>query len=367
MKIKILQRYLLAEFFKYLTVAILSLAAFYIVVDFISNIGAFTKHSPDIGYVILYFLYKLPEIVYRVLPLSALLSTLLTLAFFNKNNEIAAVKSSGLSMLRFFLPLILTGIIISLSAFLLSNFVAVNTNISRRFVMQRYINKNTSYNIGSVYRYRTKDIMIHYKKYIITAQSLDPSKKMIKGVNIYVFDNNFVLQKRYIAKEGYFEYKNLKLINGRLDEFEFNNKSGFSEKFFKNIEMPINLNLNFFKSYTLKPEFLSVASLSKMLAVAEKTESGVNYILTDFYSKISYPIINLILILVGISVGLLLEKKGGAPIAIGISIVFAFTWWIINSIALSLGESSQLNPLLAAFMADIIFLLFAVYLMADID
>ena len=87
MKIKILQRYLLAEFLKYLAVALLSLAAFYIVVDFISNIGAFTKHSPDAGYVILYFLYKLPEIIYRVLPLSALLSTLLTITFLNKNNE----------------------------------------------------------------------------------------------------------------------------------------------------------------------------------------------------------------------------------------------------------------------------------------
>ncbi|RZD14723.1 MAG: YjgP/YjgQ family permease [Candidatus Acidulodesulfobacterium ferriphilum] len=367
MKIKILQRYLLAEFLKYLAVALLSLAAFYIVVDFISNIGAFTKHSPDAGYVILYFLYKLPEIIYRVLPLSALLSTLLTITFLNKNNEIMPVKSSGLSMFKFFMPLILTGIIISMSSFFLSNFIAVKTNILRRFVMQRYINKNSSYDIDSVYKYRTKDIMIHYKKYIITAKSLDPSKKVIKGVNIYVFDGDFVLNKRYIAEEGYFKHNNLELINGRLDKFEFKNKSEFSEKFFKNVEMPINLNLNFFKSYTLKPEFLSITSLSKMLTVAKKTESGVSYILTGFYSKLSYPVINLILILIGISVGLLLEKKGGTPIAIGISIVFAFTWWIVNSIALSLGESSQLNPLLAAFMADIIFLLFAVYLMADID
>ncbi len=367
MKIKILQRYLLGEFFKYLVLTLFSLAAFYIVVDFVANIAVFTKHSPEAGYVILYFLYKLPEISYRVLPLSVLLSTLLILTFLNKNNEIMAVKSSGLSMLKFFTPLILTGVIISISAFFLSNFVAANANVSRRFVMQRYINKNTLYKIGSIYRYRTKDIMIHYKKYIITAQFLDPSKKIIKGVNIYVFGSNFALNKRYIAKEGYFKYKNLKLISGRLDEFKFSNKSEFSEKFFKNMEMPIDLNLNFFKSYTLKPEFLSIVSLSKMLMVAKRTESGFSYLLTGFYSKLSFPVINLILILIGISVGLLLEKKGGAPVAIGISIVFAFTWWIINSIALSLGESSQLNPLLAAFMADIVFLFFSIYLMADID
>jgi len=308
MKIKILQKYLLGEFFKYLIATLLSLVAFYIVVDFISNIGAFTRHSPSIGYVALYFLYKVPEIVYRVLPLSVLLSTLLTITFLNKNNELDAIKSSGLSMLRFFKPLILAGIIITVLAFLLSNFVAVNTNIARRLVMQRYINKNISYNIGSVYQYKTKDIMIHYGKYIITAQSFDPLRRVIKGVSVYVFGKGFVLQKRYIAKEGYFKQKNLKLVNGRLDVFKFNNKTEFSEKFFRVMETPINLNLNFFKSYTLKPEFLSIGSLSKMLAVAKKTGSGFSYLLTGFYSKLSYPVINLILVLIGISSGLLVKK-----------------------------------------------------------
>lgn len=367
MKIKILQKYLLGEFFKYLIATLLSLVAFYIVVDFISNIGAFTKHSPSIGYVALYFLYKIPEIVYRVLPLSVLLSTLLTITFLNKNNEIAAIKSSGLSMLKFFKPLILTGIIITVSAFLLSNFIAVRTNIARRLIMQRYIIKNMSYNTGSVYRYRTKDIMIHYGNYIITAQSFDPSKRVIKGINIYMLGNNFALQKRYIAKEGYFKQNNLQLTNVRLDTFQFDNKPEFSEKIFKDLKVPIRLNLNFFKSYTLKPEFLSIGSLSKMLEVAKKTGSGFSYLLTGFYSKLSYPVINLILVLIGISSGLLVEKRGGTPIAIGISIMVAFTWWIINSIGLSLGESAQLNPFLAAFMADIIFLSFGIYLITDID
>lgn len=367
MKIKILQRYLLGEFFKYLLIALFSLIAFYIVVDFISNIGAFTKHSPDISYVFLYFLYKLPEIAYRILPLSALLSTLLTVTFLNKNNEISAIKSSGLNMLRFFMPLIITGIILTIAAFFLSNFVAVRTNILRRLIMQRYINKNKAYNIGSVYMYKTKNVMIHYKNYIITAKSLYPGKDEIKGVDIYAFDNNFTLQKRYIAKEGYFKSGNLELVDGRSDTFNFKNKSGFMEREFKSMEIPVILDLNFFKSYTLKPQFLSIGSLAKMLSVAKKTESGINYILTGFYSKLSYPFINLILVLIGISAGLMLDRKGGTPISIGISIVVAFIWWIINSIALSLGESSQLNPFLAAFMADIVFLLFSIYLMADID
>ena len=365
---KILQKYLLGEFLKYFTVTIISLIFFYITVDFISNIGAFTKHSPEFHYIIIYYFYKLPEIIYRVLPLSVLLSTLLSISFFNKNNEITAIKSSGMSMLKFFTPLIILGAAISVFAFSLSNFVAARTNVLRRVVMRRYINKNKSYGESSVYKYTTKNILIHYKNSIITAEIMNPSDKTIKGVDVYVFNDKFILLRRYIAKTGRFAKKGLELSGGREDNFNLKNKnSGFVQEYFKTVKIPVYLSLNFFRSYTLRPEFLSIIDLSKMASVAKKSESGLSYVLTSYYSKLSFPVINLILILIGISVGLMLGKKGNSPVSIGISIVFAFTWWVINSIALSLGESSQLNPFLAAFMADIIFLSFAVYLIADID
>lgn len=368
MKIKILQKYLLAEFLKYFIIAILSLAAFYVVVDFISNIGAFTKHSPEFKYVAAYFILKLPEIIYRLMPLAVLLATLLVISFFNKNNEIMAVKSSGIGMLNFFMPLIVLGVLISIFAFLLSNFIAVRTNVLHRVVMEKYISKNVSYNLGSVYRYRTKNIFIHYRKNIITAASMDPATKIIKKVNVYVFDDNFSLKRRYVAETGSFGKKGLKLDGVQEDIFNFSGgKGGFSQKSYKSLKMPIYITLNFFRSYTLKSEFLSITSLSNMASVAKKSESEVGYVLTSYYSKLSYPLINLILILAGISMGLLLGKKGSSPISIGVSLVFAFTWWIINSIAVSLGEAAQLNPFLSAFMADIIFMSFAVYLITDID
>ncbi len=367
MKIKILQRYLISEFLKYFFIALSSLIFFYIVVDFISNIGAFTKHSPEFKYIIIYFFYKIPEITYRVLPLSVLLATLLAIAFFNKNNEITAVKSSGLSMAKFFAPLIILGAAISVFAFLLSNFVAVRSNVLRRVVMQKYINKNKYYKESSIYKYATRNIFIHYKRSIVTAEIMDPVSKTVKGVNVYVFNDNFLLVKRYIAKTGYFGKGGLELTGGQEDDFYSGKGRRFVQKNFKTLNIPIYLDLNFFRSYTLKPEFLSIINLSEMIEVAKKSESGLSYILTSYYSKLSFPVINLILILIGISIGLLLGKKGNSPVSIGISLVFAFTWWVINSIALSLGESAQLNPILSAFMSDIIFLSFALYLIMDID
>jgi lipopolysaccharide export system permease protein len=364
---KILRNYLLIEFFKSLITSLISLSLFYIIVDFISNVGGFTKHSPQFQYIILYFVFKSPEIIYRVLPLSVLLSTMLVIIAFNKNNEIIAIKSSGVSMLKFAYPLIISAICISIFAFILFNFIAVRTNIERRIIMQKYINKNKTYSIKSIYKYKTKNISLHYKKFIITAKTLDPSKNILRNVNIYQFNNKFKLIERYSAKWGYFSSYDLKLYNVQINIFRIKNHYFFFEKNISIKKLPIKLNLDFFKSYTLKSEFLSIFNLAKMFNVAKKSQSNISYVETYFYSKFAFPLINLILVLIGIAVGLSVGKKGGTSAAIGISIAFAFGYWTINSIAVSLGITSQLNPILAAFMADITFLLLAIYLVADID
>lgn len=364
---KILRNYLLKEFFKVLFISIISLSFFYIIVDFISNMETFTKHSPDFSYIILYFLLKSPEIIYRILPLSILLSTMLVIISFNKNNEIIAIKSSGISMLKFTFPLIVTALGLSIFSFALSNFIAVKTNIERRVVMQKYINKNNNYSAQSIYKFKTRNIAIHYQKYIITAKTLNISKKQLTGLSIYKFNNKFKLTKRYNAENGYFSKGILKLNNVIINNF--NQKQHYSS-FAKNLKitsLPINLNINFFKSYDLKLEFLTIFNLFKMFNVAKKSGSNLSLIETFIYSKFAFPLINLVLVLIGISIGIIVGKKSGTSAAIGISIILAFGYWIINSIAISLGVSSQLNPVLAAFTADIAFLFIAIYLISDLD
>ncbi len=364
---KILRNYLLAEFSKFLAISLGSFSFFYIIVDFITNIGAFTKHSPQFYYILLYFLLKLPEIVYRVLPLSVLLSAMLLMISFNKNNEIMAIRSSGLTMLRFTSSLIIVATGISVFAFMLSNFVTAKTNIERRIVMQKYINKKRTFDINSLYKYNTKNISIHYRNFIIIAKTVNLHRKLLKNINIYQFNNKFKLVKRYNAKSGLFLKNGLELQNGLIIYFHLKNNAAFSEKIFRKKMLPIKLNLNFFKSGMLRPEFLSIFNIGKMLKVAKKSGSDLGFLETSYYSKFAFPVINLILIIIGISIGLSVGKKSGASAAIGISILFAFGYWIINSVAISLGTALQLNPVLAAFMADITFSLLGIYLIADID
>ncbi len=66
------------------------------------------------------------------LPLAILLSSIMTLGSLGENYELTAVKSSGISFLRFIRPILILNILISIGAFFLSNNIIKKTNAELR-------------------------------------------------------------------------------------------------------------------------------------------------------------------------------------------------------------------------------------------
>ena len=77
--------------------------------------------------------------------------------------------------------------------------------------------------------------------------------------------------------------------------------------------------------------------------------------LADLHGKIAFPLVSIILAVIGISFSLKTERSGGITKSIGAGIVIGFSYWVVFAFALSLGRSGTLPPLLAAWLANIIF------------
>jgi len=81
----------------------------------------------------------------------------------------------------------------------------------------------------------------------------------------------------------------------------------------------------------------------------------------EFHSKIAFPFISLVLTLVGIPLGLR-KKKGGIPFGITIGIGISFLYLLTFGLSRSLALSGSLPPVLGAWLANLLFLLFGIYL-----
>jgi lipopolysaccharide export system permease protein len=73
--------------------------------------------------------YLAPTIVPAALPLGVLLASIMTFGNISESSELTAIKSSGISLMRFSKPLIIFVLFISLSAFMFNNYVIPFANL----------------------------------------------------------------------------------------------------------------------------------------------------------------------------------------------------------------------------------------------
>ncbi|MES2589273.1 MAG: LptF/LptG family permease, partial [Bacteroidota bacterium] len=78
------------------------------------------------------FFYVSASLIPLALPLAILLSSIMTMGNLAENNELTAMKSSGMSLFRIMRPLTFVVIIICFGTFLFSNFVIPVANLKWR-------------------------------------------------------------------------------------------------------------------------------------------------------------------------------------------------------------------------------------------
>ena len=99
--------YILKEFLSFLVYSLLAFTVISILVDLVENIDSFIDRGTGILLIILYYVFDLPFIIVLTFPVSMLLATMFSLGRLGGDNEITAMKASGISLYRILFPLYL--------------------------------------------------------------------------------------------------------------------------------------------------------------------------------------------------------------------------------------------------------------------
>jgi len=75
-----------------------------------------------------FLIYASATLVTLAMPIAILLSSIMTFGKLGENFELVAIKSSGISLLRFMRPLFFISVILSGVAFLFANYIAPVAN-----------------------------------------------------------------------------------------------------------------------------------------------------------------------------------------------------------------------------------------------
>lgn len=117
----------IATFF--ITLLVLIMQFFWLYID------DFVGKGLDTGIILEFLFYLSATLVPLALPLAILLSSLMTFGNLGESFELVAIKSAGISLLRFMRPLFLVTLLLSGVAFVFSNYVIPVANLKQRTLL----------------------------------------------------------------------------------------------------------------------------------------------------------------------------------------------------------------------------------------
>src|SRR5438876_8064070 len=107
--------YVLRRFLYYFVLLMGAFVFLFETFTFFELLDDIARHRVPFLIVVDYFRYLAPYLLYQLAPLGALVAVLVTMGIMSKNNEIVAIKASGISMYRLAVPLLLAGLALAVT------------------------------------------------------------------------------------------------------------------------------------------------------------------------------------------------------------------------------------------------------------
>ena len=349
----ILDRYIIKEIIKYFGIFLIAATGIYLVVDFFENIDKFLDAGVTVFRMVQFLQLKLPLITAQITPVGILLAVLMTFGLMNKNNEMIALKSGGVSTYYFIRPIFIVGLIITILLFLLSEIV-VPLTISKANDIYRVEVKKYTQTKGQ------KNIWFKSQRCIAFISYFNPKNKTISGITLNYFDSQFKLKRRVDAARGEFQqgqwvFKDI--MEQRLDKKTGSYDIKFHEQKVEKIDfLPEDL-----QRVAKKSEEMSFQELFYYILEVEADGYDATPYRVDLHGKFALPVACLIVSLIGAGITIRKISKHGFAVYIALGIVVIFLYWIIHSFCMSLGYGGMLPPVIAAWMSNFVFACLAIF------
>ena len=149
MNFLLIDRYLISSFLKKLLNILTVFVVIFLVVDVIDHIDKILDYSITFSEISMIYLYSFPQYINIAFPMAILISTVMTFTIFQKNNEITALKASGVSIYRLSVPFFIVGIILCVGMFYFENMIVTQSNTIKSEHEKKYFSKKSRKNINT--------------------------------------------------------------------------------------------------------------------------------------------------------------------------------------------------------------------------
>ena len=358
---KILRDHMLNEFIKPFSICVFGFLCLFLLgrglvqmADFIFN------KSVDAVLVIKLLLYSLPFMLIFIVPMSVLIATLMVFRKLSTDNEIIAVRASGVSIGKLTAPLFMFVLIICLSMLLLSDKIASASHYNYRLLLTQIGLENPAVALEE------GTFIKKFKNFVIFIYEIDKNK--LKGIRIYQPQEGrpartIVAQKGELISIPERGIIKLKLIHGTSDEPDPKDPTKLYKLNFKTYDLPLNISeIKNAGELGKKPKDMTIRELTDEINRLGTDGIKATYSLSaEIHNKIAMAFSPLVFLLIGIPLGVT-TRRGDKSMSFGIGLAVITLYWVLLIAGKALAQKGYVPPLLSMQFSNVVLALLGLFL-----
>ena len=290
----------------------------------------------------------IPDFMIITLPVSFLLALLTVFGKMTQDNEITALRASGVSILRLTKPAILFSLIPLAFSILFSFYIAPRFNFFFRVLAVKEVKR------AALSALKKNSFTNRFGGLKIFVKNVNTEKSTLKG--IFILNKVRNTPETLIAKSGDIKYnQKLGTLSFYLRNGTIQNQNPDSKNFwllhFKTYKINIKLSGLAMPGKNSSVHFLTFTKLVQKY-IMQKNPEIKNIYLSYLYKKIAIPAATLLFIFIGMPLGTLLEKRS-LFLAISYTIIFVVIYYVLFTSGFYMSIGNKLNPFIGVWGADI--------------
>ena len=364
---RILDRYILKSVLIIFAGTVFTFAFLFILVDMFSNLQDFIEKNVGLNVVAQYYISFLPSIVVQTSTMACLISVLFTYSNLNAHNEIIAIRSSGMNFWQITRPALVFALFVSILVFLVNEKFVPQSSIINQQIRDTQIKVVPSQK-GKGTPLIHNLTFYGLKNRLFFIDTFDPNTNELTGITIIGHDHNQNLVEKIVALKGKWTGIAWKFINCQVTTY--NNSLPnvpptsirmSTEKLMDIKETP--------KDFLRQRMDISSMNLRQLHGYIKRfAGSGaiktINNLRVDLHQKITFPLRNFVIVLIGLPFALMSvgKRKAMTFTSIAISLVIGFLYYVADAVGLALAKGGALLAWEGAWLTPILFTLVALFI-----
>ena len=349
----IINRYILKEFLAPFAVNVLLFTFILLMAELIQITNWIVNYNINLATVLLMIFYQTPFILIFILPISVMITVLLTFLRLSNENEILVIKTGGISIYTLLVPVFAFCFI----GFVLTVFMSIYGQPMGRSALRELTRQIVSSNMTIGLKERTfndsfGDVVIYVNK-------IDSKNKLL--IDVFIEDkrqhdrvNTVVAPRGKIFTDPQRAVSRLRLYNGTIHQTNLKDKAAHSIHFDRyDISLPMKKSRSKTDTKPKRPKEMSTGDLTRFVNRSNPEDDRYYRALLELHRRFALPFGCFALGLLAVPLGVQ-SKSAKRSFGLFLGLFFYLLYYLLMSVGKIYGETGAYPPVIGMWLPNFV-------------